>query len=105
MLKELPVNVSKEKISEFCKRWKIKELALFGSVLRDDFKPDSDVDVLVDFEQDSGRTLFDLVNMIDELKNIFGRNVDLLTRKAVERSRNYIRRKEILSSAEVVYVS
>ncbi|MFZ2896209.1 MAG: nucleotidyltransferase family protein [Saprospiraceae bacterium] len=94
-----------ERISEFCKKWKVKEFALFGSVLRDDFKPDSDIDVLVDFEQDSGRTLFDLVDMIDELKNIFGRDVDLLTRKAVERSRNYIRRKEILSSAEVVYVS
>lgn len=105
MQKELPVKVSKEKISEFCKKWKVKEFALFGSVLRDDFKPDSDIDVLVDFEQDSGRTLFDLVDMIDELKNIFGRDVDLLTRKAVERSRNYIRRKEILSSAEVVYVS
>lgn len=105
MQKELPVKVSREKISEFCKKWKVKEFALFGSVLRDDFKPDSDIDVLVDFEQDSGRTLFDLVDMIDELKNIFGRDVDLLTRKAVERSRNYIRRKEILSSAEVVYVS
>lgn len=105
MLKELPVKVSMEKISEFCKKWKVKEFALFGSVLRDDFKPDSDIDVLVDFEQDSGRTLFDLIDMIDELKNIFGRDVDLLTRKAVERSRNYIRRKEILSSAEMVYVS
>lgn len=105
MRKELPVKVSKEKISEFCKKWQVKEFALFGSVLRDDFKPDSDIDVLVDFEQDSGRTLFDLVDMIDELKNIFGRDVDLLTRKAVERSQNYIRRKEILSSAEVVYVS
>ena len=105
MQKEMPVKVSKEKISEFCKKWKVKEFALFGSVLRDDFKPDSDIDVLVDFEQDSGRTLFDLVDIIDELKNIFGRDVDLLTRKAVERSRNYIRRKEILSSAEVVYIS
>ncbi len=105
MHKEIPVKVSKEKISEFCKKWKVKEFALFGSVLRGDFKPDSDIDVLVDFEQDSGRTLFDLVDMIDELKIIFGRNVDLLTRKAVERSRNYIRRKETLSSAEVVYVS
>lgn len=93
------------KKSEFCKKWKVKEFALFGSVLRDDFKPDSDIDVLVDFEQDSGRTMFDLVDMIDELKNIFERNVDLLTRKTVERSRNYIRRKEILSSAEVVSVS
>lgn len=84
MRKELPAKVSKEKISKFCKKWQVKEFALFGSVLRDDFKPDSDVDVLVDFEQGSGRTLFDLVDMIDELKIIFGRDVDLLTRKAVE---------------------
>lgn len=97
------IDLPKDKIAEFCKKWKIREFSIFGSVLREDFRSDSDVDVLVDFKPDSGHTLFDLVAMIDELKNIFGRDVDLLTRKAVERSRNYIRRKEILSSAEVVY--
>lgn len=97
------IDLPKDKIAEFCKKWKIREFSIFGSVLREDFRSDSDVDVLVDFKPDSGHTLFDLVSMIDELKNIFGRDVDLLTRKAVERSRNYIRRKEILSSAEVVY--
>ena len=100
---KINIDLPKDKIAEFCKKWKIREFSIFGSVLREDFQPDSDVDVLVDFEPDSGHTLFDMVDMIDELKNIFGRDVDLLTRKAVERSRNYIRRKEILSSAEVVY--
>lgn len=98
------IDLPKDKIAEFCRKWQIREFSLFGSVLRDDFRPDSDVDVLVDFEPEAGRTLFDLVAMIDELKSIFGRDVDLLTRKAVEHSRNYMRRKEILSSAEVVYV-
>lgn len=100
---KINIDLPKDKIAEFCKKWKIREFSIFGSVMREDFRPDSDIDVLVDFKPDSGHTLFDLVSMIDELKNIFGRDVDLLTRKAVERSRNYIRRKEILSSAEVVY--
>lgn len=80
-------------------------MCLFGSVLRDDCRPDSDVDVVVDFDPGAERTLFDLVSMTDELKEIFGRDVDLLTKKAVEQSRNYIRRKAILLSMEVVYVS
>jgi len=99
------IEIPKEKIAEFCKKWKITEFALFGSVLRDDFRPDSDIDVVVDFEPDISRTLFDLVSMIDELKQIFGREVDLMTRRAVEQSRNYIRRREILSNLEVVHVS
>lgn len=99
------INIPRKKIAEFCKKWKIREFALFGSVLRDDFRPNSDIDVIVDFEPDTKRTLFDLVSMIDELKEIFGREVDLLTRRAVEQSRNYIRRKAILSSVEIVYVS
>jgi len=99
------IEIPKEKLAEFCKKWKIREFAFFGSILRDDFRPDSDIDVVVDFEPNVSRTLFDLVSMIDELKEIFGRKVDLLTRSAVEQSRNYIRRKEILSTLEVVHVS
>jgi predicted nucleotidyltransferase len=99
------IEIPREKIAEFCKKWNIREFAFFGSVLRDDFRPDSDIDVVVDFEPNVSRTLFDLVSMIDELKEIFGRKVDLLTRSAVEQSRNYIRRKEILSTLEVVHVS
>lgn len=99
------IDLPREKIAEFCRRWKVRELSLFGSVLRDDFRHDSDVDVMVDFEPGAKRSLFDLVSMMDELKEIFGREVDLLTRRAVEQSRNYIRRKAILSSREVVHVS
>lgn len=99
------IDLPKEEIAEFCEKWKIREFSFFGSVLTDDFRPDSDIDVLVAFEEDSKHTLFDLVEMQDELKEVFGREVDLLTRRGVEQSRNYIRRKSILSSLEVAYVS
>ena len=99
------IPIDREKIAEFCQRWKITEFALFGSVLRDDFRPDSDVDVLVTFAPETRYSLFDLVHIQDELKEIFGREVDLVERKAVERSENYIRRKHILSSVEPVYVA
>lgn len=99
------IEIPRRKIVEFCHKWKIREFSLFGSVLRGDFRSDSDIDVIVDFEPDVRRSLFDIVSMIDELKEIFGREVDLMTRQAVEQSRNYIRRKAILSSTEVVYVS
>ena len=99
------IAIDREKIAEFCRRWKITEFALFGSVLREDFRPDSDVDVLVTFAPDVRYSLFDLVRIQDELKQIFGREVDLVERKAVEKSENYIRRKHILSSVEPVYVA
>lgn len=91
--------------AEFCKKWRIREFSFFGSVLRDDFRPDSGIDVIIDFTPETSHSLFDLVDMSDELKDIFGRDVDLLTKRSVEQSRNYIRRKAILSSIEVVYVS
>ena len=99
------ISIPLEKIAEFCRKWNIPEFSFFGSVLRDDFRSNSDIDVLVTFEEDSKNTLFDLVHMQDELKQIFGREVDLLTRRAVEQSRNHIRRRTILSSREAVYVS
>lgn len=97
--------VPKDRIADFCRRWKITEFALFGSVLRDDFQPDSDVDVLVNFAEDARWSLFDLVSMQEELNVIFGREVDLVSRRGIEHSRNPIRREAILSSAEVVYVT
>ncbi|MBI5588185.1 MAG: nucleotidyltransferase domain-containing protein [Deltaproteobacteria bacterium] len=99
------IDIPREKIAEFCKKWKVREFALFGSVLREDFRPDSDIDAIVDFMPDSRPSLFDLVDMTEELEKIFDRKVDLLTRRGVEESRNYIRRKEILSTLEVLYVS
>jgi predicted nucleotidyltransferase len=102
---KLPISLDREKIADFCRRWKISEFSLFGSVLRDDFRPDSDVDVLVNFAEDAKWSLFDLVTMQDELKEILGREVDLVERRAVERSENYIRRRHILQSLEQVYVA
>ncbi len=85
-------------IADFCRKWQITEFALFGSVLRDDFGPDSDVDVLVAFAPTARHSLFDLVHMEDELREIFGRDVDLVTRRAVERGTNAWRRQAIPGS-------
>jgi len=97
------VEIPRGEIADFCRRWRVTELALFGSVLHEDFGPDSDVDVLVSFAPDARWSLLDLVRMQDELKAILGREVDLVQRVAVERSENYIRRKSILSNLEVIY--
>jgi predicted nucleotidyltransferase len=102
---ELQIVVPEGEIASFCRRWKVNELALFGSVLRRDFGPNSDVDVLVSFAPDNHWSLFDLVTMQDELEAILGREVDLLDRVAVEQSENYIRRKSILRSLEVIYAA
>ncbi|HEX2517321.1 MAG TPA: nucleotidyltransferase family protein [Chloroflexota bacterium] len=91
-----------ERLAAFYRRWEVAELALFGSVLRDDFHPDSDVDVLVAFSPGARRGLFDLVEMEDELTSIFGRRVDLVTRRTVEESDNWIRRLAILDAALVL---
>jgi hypothetical protein len=99
------IQIDHQRISEFCHRWKITEFALFGSVLRDDFRPDSDVDVLVRFEPEAHHSLFDLVHMQEELKAVFGREVDLVDRRSVESSENYIRRRHILSTAEAIHVA
>lgn len=99
------IDIPNAKVAEFCRRWKVDQMALFGSVLRDDFRPDSDVDVLVTFAESAQHTLFDLVRMQDELKGIFGHDVDLISRRGIEASRNHLRRQAILESAEVVYGS
>jgi len=102
---EPKIILPKELITDFCQRWKITEFALFGSVLRDDFRPDSDIDVLVQFAPGAPWTLLDHVEMQDELAAMLGRNVDLVSRRGIERSRNKIRRKAILESAEVFYAA
>lgn len=99
------IDVPRKRVAEFCHKWKIVELSVFGSVLRADFRPDSDIDVLVTFAPDSRYSLFDLVHMEDELEKILGRKVDLVERSAIEQSENYIRRKHILNSAQAVYVA
>jgi predicted nucleotidyltransferase len=95
-----------DQIAAFCRKWNVTEFALFGSVLRDDFRPDSDVDVLVTFAApELAPSLFEHVDMEDELQQIFGRSVDVVSKKAVERSENPFRRKSILDSARVVYAA
>lgn len=98
---EIPI----EQIADFCQRWKITEFAFFGSVLRDDFRPDSDIDVLVTFAPNAHRTLFDMVDMQDELEAMFARKVDVVSKRGIERSRNYLRRKAILNSAQIIYAA
>ena len=89
-------------IGEFCRRWRITELALFGSILRSDFRADSDVDVLVTFAADAMWSLFDLVEMRDELRELFGREVDLVEGAAL---RNPYRRHAILREKEVIFAA
>jgi predicted nucleotidyltransferase len=103
--RRVQIEIPTEKIEEFCRKWKITEFSLFGSVLRDDFRSDSDVDVLITFAPDARYSLFDLVHAQNELEEILGYKVDLVERSAVEESKNYIRRKHILASAEPVYVA
>lgn len=90
-------------IADFCQRWQISELALFGSILREDFGPGSDLDVLVTFSPGAEWGLLDHVKMEQEMADLMGSKVDLLTRQAVERSPNWILRREILDAAEVLY--
>lgn len=94
------ISIDRGKIEEFCQRWKITELALFGSVLRDDFRPESDVDMLVTFAPDAQWSLFDLVEMQEELGKMLGRKVDLVEKKGL---RNPFRRHSILKTRQVVY--
>jgi predicted nucleotidyltransferase len=97
------IAIPMEAINSFCRRWDVRELALFGSVLREDFSPESDVDVLVAFApEETRRSLFDLVEMKDELAEIFGREVDLVSQGGL---RNPFRRHEILTTRQVVFAA
>jgi|SRR5436305_3263743 len=104
----VPVNpqeripIPMEVIDAFCRKWGVRELALFGSVLREDFSPQSDIDVLVAFAPGAQRSLFDLVEMRDELSAIFGRKVDLVSKGGL---RNPFRRQEILKTRQILYAA
>ena len=96
------ITTSKRQLHDFCYKWKVAELAAFGSVVRDDFRPDSDVDLLVTFASDAQWSLYDWTDMIGELREIFGRKVDLLSLQAL---RNPFRRHEILKAREILYAA
>ena len=97
------VDIPEDKLDGFCRKWKIRRFALFGSVLRDDFGPESDVDCLVDFAPDADWTLLEVIRAEQELGEILGRPVDLVERPVVEKSENWIRRRRILQSARTIY--
>ena len=99
------LGIPRDKMAEFCRRWEITEFALFGSVLRDDFRPDSDIDVLVTSTPDAAKRFYDLLSMKEELEAMFGHSVDLIEKRLVEGSENYIRRRHILNHVETIYVA
>ena len=101
-MSKVHIEIPMEKIETFCRKWQVKEFSLFGSVLRDDFRPDSDVDVLLVLEEEAPWSLYDWVDMIDELKEMFRRDVDLVEKSAI---RNPFRRHNILKNHEVIYAA
>ena len=101
-MRQIKITLPKEKIELFCHKWKVSEMSLFGSVLSKDFRPDSDIDILVSFKDNAGWGLFDFVDMVDELKIIFGRKVDLVEKDSL---RNPFRKQTILGSNEVIYAA
>ncbi|MBP0016564.1 MAG: nucleotidyltransferase domain-containing protein [Cyanobacteria bacterium SBLK] len=103
-LEQLPIALSQEVLAEFCQRWKVQEFYLFGSVLRDDFRLDSDIDVMVRFKPDA-RWGLKFVRMKYELEDLLQREVDLLMKESIEESHNWIRQAEILGTARLIYVA
>lgn len=96
------IEIPYDRINEFCRSWKIVEFALFGSVLRDDFRPDSDVDVVVRFKPEASWSLFDIVTMQDELEAIFGRKVDLVEKEAIK---NPFFKRAVFKEMELIYAA
>jgi predicted nucleotidyltransferase len=99
------IELDHELIKTFCQKWQIVELSLFGSVLTDDFRPDSDVDVMVTFAEGAKWKLWDVDEAEQELAELLGRPVDLVERASVEKSRNYIRRNHILDHARRIFMA
>ena len=100
----LAITLPQQSIREFCQRWQIIELSVFGSVLRDNFRPDSDIDILVAFAPTANWGLLEHAQMQQELEAMLGRDVDLISKRAIERSDNWIRRQAILATAQTIYV-
>lgn len=98
-------SIPSDVLSAFCRKWDIVRLEVFGSALREDFGPQSDLDFLVSFDPGARRSLFDLAQAEQELGSLLGRKVDLVTRAGIERSRNWIRRREILDTARLLYAA
>ena len=98
----IQADIPTDKIADFCRKWRIVELSLFGSVLRDDFSPESDIDVMVEFAPGAGWSLFDILAMQEELQEIFGRQVDIVEKAGLK---NPFRRHAILRDREIIHAS
>jgi predicted nucleotidyltransferase len=104
-MSHIAIDYNKGKLRDFCRRWKVTEFSLFGSVVRDDFGPESDVDVLVTFAANVPWSLASWLARQRELEALFQRRVDLVERDAVLHSDNRFRRRAILSSAVMLDVA
>jgi len=105
-IENLKIALPLEKIIVLCQKYGVKELSIFGSVLRDDFCPDSDIDLLVLFQNDDyGPWMSKIMDLEMELSDLIGHKVDLIIKKGVEKSENYIRRRHILSTARLIYAA
>ncbi len=104
-LPPLPIELPEEGLRRFCEKWRIAEFALFGSVLRPDFGPESDIDVLVTWAPDARWSVLDHIRMERELSTILGRRAEIVSRRAVEESGNWIRRREIFETARKLDVA
>ena len=96
--------VSLPTLDEFCQQHKITELSVFGSILREDFNLDSDIDLLVKFDPNAHISLMDMIKIENKFKILLKRNIDLVSKKAIENSKNWIRRQNILNNSEIIYV-
>ena len=101
------LNLTRDRLANFCQQNHILELSLFGSILRDDFREDSDIDILVVFDRDAKPhlSLMDLVGIQYQLEALFDRKVDLIEKRSVINSHNWIRRNNILNTAQIIYKS
>ena len=104
-MKNCKIKLPENEIKNFCKKYAINEFSLFGSVLTDEFNSESDVDILVSFDENAKHTLFDFSRMKSELEPLLGYEVDLVSRRGLESSKNLIRKNAILESAEPVYAA
>ena len=101
----MDLGISLEKIVEFCRRWKISRLAVFGSAVQGKLRADSDIDLLATFAPDADWSMFDHYRMEDELVKLLGREVDLVSKEAIEENPNPIFRRQILGSAREIYAA
>jgi len=99
------IQISEDQLSSICNKYLIKELSIFGSALRKDFDEDSDIDLLIEFKPEAAVSLFDLIDVKEDFEKLFGREIDIISKNAIKRSNNYIRKKAILENYNTIYAA